>query len=398
MSGIDVAPRVIVAGAGPSGMTAAIGLAGHGIRTTVVEPFGAVATRENLLNIAPAAIDELARLRAGHALESMRPVSEVRIDDRLTGRVRHSTYAQALEPDPTAARGQVQSLLANIDGSDERTWGRVRIADLENALRRVAAEDHGDLVDVRYGSRLVGIDPSPSGIRARIEGPDGSHELLDGGFLVSATGGRNPLGVSARPEGPTLHFVGGDFPRSDATRTELIRFIGGTEPRTRADAPYLTIGLHNDARGGHSLLWAQIGEDARNLDPEALRGLVLDRGASVGLQPRLVGERGPIPVNVQLGATDQAVHGRMLLVGDELQVPYFPNSTGANAGIISARNAADTIARALDAGDDATGRILRAHAERTAAANEALYSVNRSTLERASRLDPEATQGTLPTA
>lgn len=374
-------------------MTAAIGLARHGIPVTVVEKFGEHAIRQNLLNLAPSTFDELARLGADDVIERISPISRIRVSDTIRGTANESLPTALLTPDPARAGSSLDGLRAVLEGGDKRTWGRIMIGDLENALRGHARTHHPDLIDVRYGLEVTGIEQGAGGVRLLTRARDGgAEEAFDGAMLISATGGRNPLGAHMRPKpsGETMYFVGGDFPGTAATETKIVRGLGDGTDLTPNRGRATTIGLHNGAPGGNSLLWAQIDRPAGDVDEALLRQVLESRARTVELPPGLLDTRPPVPVTVQLGATDRAVDGRVLLAGDDLQAPYFPNSTGANFGVITARRAADAVAEALRAGGDdaAVQRALASYESDALRASEELLGINRSTLRSALDVDP----------
>ncbi len=379
------AARVLVAGAGPAGMVAALELARAGIPSTVFEAGPRDGTRDNLVDIAPSTQDELSQMGLDDALAALQPVRMVTTHNAMAGIVHESDRGDALQPDASRGDASIDALLDSIRGQDPRAWGRVAIGTLEDALRGIAERDYPDLVELRFDTTVTAIGQDADTVRATVQGSDGSRQVVEGSYLVSATGGRSPLGVAAVPSGPTMEFVGARLPASRDTRTEVAREVGDGSRLTPRDQLALTIGLHGNGAVGHSMAWVQLDRPAGEVDPDALRQVVAERAAQVGLELPDADAVELVPVTVQLGGVDQAVHGRVLLVGDELQLPYFPNSTGANAGVVTARAAAMAIAAAaqgMQRGEDPSA-VLAEHDARTVAGAQRLLELNRTSMDRA---------------
>jgi 2-polyprenyl-6-methoxyphenol hydroxylase-like FAD-dependent oxidoreductase len=380
-------PRVLIAGAGPTGMSTALGLASRGVASTVVEAYPRVASRSMLLNVSPSAIDELARIGAVEAIDSLDAIRGAR--SVIHGKLVTSTpSSRVLVPDAARARGEMDDLLAAIRGEDVRPWGRAPIGDLENALRE-AAEGPAvrGLIDARYGAKVVSISQDATGVTMVSEAADGARQTHRGAYLVSATGGRNTLGIAREIGGPEMHYLGGRFPAAARTETSVLRELEGGASRT-------TIGLKyagDRSRSGNpsSLVWAQVDRPAGELlESDAGRALLARRAERIGVEGALLDEP-LIPVRIQLGRADRATDGRVLLVGDETMAPYFPNSTGANKGIgVDSRRAVDAIMEAIERGDHAAP--FAAYDDAIRAGDEALNVYNVRSLDEALALPAAA--------
>lgn len=386
---------VVVVGGGVAGSTLAHDLARLGLTVEVVEKFGADASRRNLLNLAPAVGDRLAGLDEGtrELTKVLVPIQQFRFTDKVSGgapRIRAGSdyfHEQNLRP---GVRGLMDGLATPPE--DPRLWSRARIEEVEDALRQSADRQFGpagtNQVRFHYNSQPTHINgvaiPGPTdpknpvgglqGTRDGLldllpagrdhveltirDGVSGAEQAVKGRFLVYATGGRNPLGVKATMDSDVMHFVGGEFPATNRpVVAERVRawsddIPGEVDRRVNAERmPLTTIGLTYPK--DRSLVWAQLGHDAKSVDPADLKAILQERAKVVGMPGDVLGD--PIPVRVQLGRTDRAAFAehRIMLLGDELGPPYFPTSSGAAKAIaVDAPLAADALAEASRPGAD----------------------------------------------
>lgn len=340
--------NVIVAGGSVSGLLAALSAAKHGFGVTIVERFGSEATRRTIFNLPPTATDALKWFDdGGDALIDPLQVIRVRLVDRVTSggpinrlegseRARDRVLADAARPlgwDPLI-RGS-QGFL------DSRPWARIEIGALENHLRTYIAERFPQ-VQFRWNTTVTGIDQRVDGVTAHVMGPSGQADAIQGAFLVSATGGRNVLGIERNLSPETAHFVGGLLEPVAPDNVQLRRVFrdGSTwDASTHGLNPpgqaWGSVELTGTGRPElpNSLIWAQINKDANTVDdPELLRRVVLERARMLDLgHLKLIDDDPLLKVNVQIGVLrdNSAVLGRVLLAGDELLGTYFPTSTGA---------------------------------------------------------------------
>ncbi len=367
---------VLIAGGGVAGMTTALELAHQGIASIVLEKRGAVATRQNLFNLLPPVLDNLQRLDpSGTLLSRIAPVSGIRVEDvRRDAPVDRGFATADLAPDPTRSRGDAKALVAamappSADGADNRRWGRIGIAEFENALRDVARRDHSDLIGFRAdtaveGARTVGDHVE---VQVRAGGAQGATDTLRGALLVDATAGKLRDGNWKRT-GHDVTWVGqrfeGDPDLGTTMRTDIDD--AGTHYRSSVELE------HPD----RSIVWTQL---PRDVDPSTLddagREQVTDAasetlgvdGAKLPLAP---GDR--LQARVRLGYNSSAVRGRVLTVGDGSREPYFPTSSGAAMAVVhDAPQAADAIAKVL-ADPESASSALRSYSMRMSYANRAL--------------------------
>ncbi|MBC7645462.1 MAG: NAD(P)-binding protein, partial [Thermoleophilia bacterium] len=167
---------VVIAGAGPTGMTTAIELAQRGIASTVLESRGRVGTRDGLFNVIPAFIDELARMDPSGGLVSQlsRSTRSTR-SNRISGTEVDQVFGRlTVGPDPAIGRGDIDAVLESArpgTAPGSRAWGKIGIGDLENGLRSFAEQRYPDLIDVRYNTAVEGVRSLDEYAEAFIVGP-----------------------------------------------------------------------------------------------------------------------------------------------------------------------------------------------------------------------------------
>src|SRR4051794_28553000 len=120
MAPIAPRPDVLIAGAGPTGMTAALELAQRGIHSTVLEARGPVATRDGLFNVVPAFVDELQRLDPSGGLvgQLSRSTHSIR-DNHVSGTVVDQEFGE-LTTDASSGRGDMHVMLESASPGTEQ--------------------------------------------------------------------------------------------------------------------------------------------------------------------------------------------------------------------------------------------------------------------------------------
>lgn len=418
VSGPTATPSsAVIVGAGLTGTMTAIKLAQQGHTVDVIEKRGAEASRRNLLNLAPAVADALNAIDGGsrELTGALVPIQQFIFDDRVAGeqRVRAGSEYAFEQVHGANRRGLMDALVSPPE--DPRLWSRVRLSEIENGLRRYAEQHYPDkvrfhwnsTVDAINGAKLPGkpspggdapigaittgpellskIPPTADGVTVDITGEDGATSSLKGAFLVYATGGGNPFGIKPKLDPDRAHFVGGEFPANDdpvkavRVRERLHELPGATDRAVNGDLKWATtIGLNYPR--DKSLLWAEIAQDPKSLDPATLRSIIAERAGLVGMKGEQIGD--PIPVSVQLGVVEQAVDvdRRIILAGDELGPPYFPTSSGAGRGLaVSAPQVAEAVHKALQPGADVAS-VLKDYEREAIADHAAIQQLSRAQL------------------
>ncbi|MGP1395878.1 MAG: FAD-dependent oxidoreductase [Inquilinaceae bacterium] len=343
---------VIVVGAGPVGLAAAIDLAGHGIPVLVIDADDTVSVGSRAICWAKRSLEIFDRLGVGGPVVDKGVTWQVgrvfRRDDEV--------YRFDLLPEG----GHKQPAFVNL----QQYYVESFLIDRARAM-----ED----ITLRFHTRLVGLERRDDGVRLTVETPDGRH-ALDADYVVAADGARS----TAR------RLLGLDF----SGRVFEDRFLIA-DVRMHADFPaerwfWFDPPFHP---GGSALLHSQpddiwridlqLGRDA---DPEAERQP--DR-----VVPRLRAMLGPDrPFDLewvsvytfQCRRLDRFRHGRVIFVGDAAhQVSPF-GARGGNSGIQDADNLCWKLAMVLRGAAPET--LLDSYdEERGEAADENILHSTRST-------------------
>ncbi|WP_159502015.1 FAD-dependent monooxygenase [Microbacterium sp. 18062] len=178
---------VVVVGAGPVGLIAALGLVRYGVPVTVLEADEALSTETKAGTVLTRTLEVLDRYDAldgvlAHALR----LDEIGEIERATNRVTQSVRTDLLTEDTRFP------FVINIPQND-----------LEAQL--AAALDAKATGTVRFGVRVTGIEQDDDGVRLTAAGPDGT-EVVEADIVLGADGGRSTIRelLGAVVEGFTL--------------------------------------------------------------------------------------------------------------------------------------------------------------------------------------------------
>lgn len=360
--------RVVIVGAGPSGLATAIELAQNGVRSTVLEARGEVANRETLFNVVPAFADRLQALDPSGGLTRLLSPTNV-IDGRVYRRpedllaVRDATvlkeFTGPLAPDPSRSRGDmgaVTAALAADQSADTRMWSKVGIGDLDNALRTYVRDtpELRELIDIRYDTPVASLRQGDGWAEAVLkDGAAGTSEAVRGAMLVDASG-KNLLGSPFEIYPEQSFWIGSrSGPTADAR-------AGAALPISRAYLPGATRGDRTVVvalpSGDRTVTWTETTRDGLALSDAAALQLVAERARLAGISEPLVDGAQPWRLSVQLANTTQAADGRVLAMGNSVRSPYFMTSTGAASAFVhDAPQAVDAILAVLRGGADPAG-------------------------------------------
>ncbi len=349
---LPVRHPVVIVGAGPVGMCAAIDLVLHNVPVVVLDDEDTVSSGSRAVCYAKRAIEILDRLGCGDAVAR----NGVSWNVGRTFLREQEVYSFDLQPEP----GHRRPGMVNLQQYYLEKYLVERIGEL-------------DALDLRWKSRVVSVMPTDDGALVEIETPDGRYTLA-ADWLIVADGARSPvrrqLGLDVEGQVFRDRFLIADV---------VMKADFPAERRFWFDPPFhrgQSVLLHKQADN----VWRidfQLGWDA---DPEQEK-------KPERVIPRIRAMLGPdrefelewVSVyTFQCRRMKSFRHGRMLFVGDAAhQVSPF-GARGANSGIQDADNLAWKLAMVL--AGDAPERLLDSYAEeREFAADENIANSTRST-------------------
>ena len=343
---------VVVVGAGPVGLAAAIDLALRGIAVVILDDSDRIGEGSRGICWSKRTLEILDRLGTAERL----------LDKGVTwklGKVflgEEAVYSFDLLPE---------------DGHRMPAFINLQQYYLEKALVDRAGEIGG--IDLRWKNRVAGLDPGNDGVRVTIETPDGRYALT-ADWVIAADGAR-----SAVRDLLGLQFVGQTFEDKFliADVTMLADDIP-TERRFWFDPPF---------HSGQSALIHRQADNSWRVD--------LQLGPDADVEEELKPERYLPRIGKMLGDRDftvdwvsiyrfncrriaRFVHGRVIFVGDSAhQVSPF-GARGANSGIQDAENLVWKLAAVLR-GEAGSGLLDSYDRERSQAADENIGHSTRST-------------------
>ncbi|MBO2457724.1 FAD-dependent monooxygenase [Actinomadura violacea] len=345
------AEPVVIAGAGPVGLVAALLLARFGVPATVLEAAGrcepvgskAICFQRDVLDVFD---------RAGCAEKMIE-----RGVTWTTGRTYYRGTELFAVTFPDAGR------------SDVPPWINISQAEVECLLRDLA--DAEPLVDVRYGHRVSGLDQDTGGVRVRAESPDGEITVA-GSHLIGADG----------PHSAVRRLIGAGFPGRSYDDRFLICDV-------RADLPFpkeRRFYFDPEWNPGRQVLVHQCPDSTWRIDWQMPADYDFEaERASGALDDRIRKITGDVPYEVVWASVyrfhqrcaETFQRGRVFLAGDAAHL-YAPfGARGLNSGVQDAENLAWKLAFARH-GHGAERLLASYDAERRAAAHENLGVTTRT--------------------
>ena len=169
--GVQPRQQVVIAGAGPAGMVAALELARHGVPSVVV-------TSELQVSQGSRAIVFTRR--------SMEILQQVGVDQRMTETGLPWRFGNSIY------RGQTVFRMEAPHDADDRFFPMLNIQQqyLEEYLIDACAAS--PLIDFRWGNKVVKVEQQPDHARVTIDTPEGDY-LLQTDWLIAADGGRSDI-------------------------------------------------------------------------------------------------------------------------------------------------------------------------------------------------------------
>ncbi len=317
---------VVIAGAGPVGLSLALGLARHGVRSIVLESKPALSEHSKALGILARTLEILRVWRA------VRPFCQegtllTRVPVHVVGR-----ESPVAEIDLTGLKGHTK-IPGVLILSQDRT----------ESLLLELAKDTG-MVDVRFGHNLEQFEACDSGVTVTVR-PDSAGEYgIETGYLVGCDGPRSTVRTQ----------LGGDLEGKTYPARMMLADIRLADERDSLKWPRIA----PQARGVLAAIrfkpqyWRIISTLGAN---EIETAAISSPGVARRVE-RLFGEGGYESVwastfSIHCRTSPQFRAGRVILAGDAAHINSPAGGQGMNSGIQDAHNLAWKLAYALKGGD-----------------------------------------------
>ena len=342
---------VVVVGAGPVGLSAAIDLALRGVPVVVLDDADRIGEGSRAICFAKRTLEIWDRLGVAGPM----------LDRGVTWRTGRVFFRdrQVYEFDLLPEDGHKLPAFINL---------QQYYAEHELVARAEALPN----LELRWRNRVTDAAPRPDGVRVEIDTPDGPY-AVEAGWLVAADGARSTV---RRRLG--LDFAGQVFEDRFLIADVTMQADYPTERRFWFEPPFhsgQSALLHRQPDN----VWRidlQLGPEA---DPE-------EEKKPARVLPRLRRMLGDRPFRLewvsvytfQCRRLERFVHGRVLFAGDAAHLVSPFGARGANSGVQDAENLAWKLALVLD-GRAPESLIDSYHGERAAAADENIAHSTRST-------------------
>lgn len=355
LDGMATRHPVLIVGAGPIGMTAALVLARYGVRSVLID-------RKDTFNDGSRAIC-IAR-PSMHILERIGAVAPF-VEKALGWRYGRSYY-----------RGEQIFRLEMPQPPGEKYLPMYNLQQqyIEKFLHDAVAANR--LIDMRWQSELSAIEPRDDGVTARISSPAGDYRL-DADYVLAADGARSPirsmLGLRLKGDNYEGRYVIADIRMDHDFPTERRAFF---EP---AGNPGGTVLIHKQPDN----IWRvdyQLREDESETD--ALKEDNLR--ARVGAILADIGHTKPWELewwsvySANTLCLDDYRHGRIIFIGDAAHIVPIFGVRGLNNGLADAENIGWKLALVLNG--EADERLLDSYSpERRGATLDVFANATKST-------------------
>ena len=346
---------VLIVGAGPIGMTAALVLARYGIRSVLID-------RKDTFNDGSRAIC-IAR-PSMHILERIGAVAPF-VEKALGWRFGRSYY-----------RGEQIFRLEMPQPPGEKYLPMYNLQQqyIEQFLHDAVAAS--DLIDMRWQSELSAIEPHNDGVSVRISSPAGDYRL-DADYVLAADGARSPvrsmLGLRLKGDNYEGRYVIADIRMDHDFPTERRAFF---EP---AGNPGGTVLIHKQPEN----IW-RVDYQLREGESEADAVKEENLRARVGAILADVGHTKPWELewwsvySANTLCLDDYRHGRVIFIGDAAHIVPIFGVRGLNNGLADAENIGWKLALVLHG--EADERLLDSYSpERRGATLDVFANATKST-------------------
>jgi 2-polyprenyl-6-methoxyphenol hydroxylase-like FAD-dependent oxidoreductase len=324
-------PTVVVAGAGPVGLTAALVLASRGVAVTVLEAEQGISEELRASTFHPPTLDMLAPYGVtARMLEAglICPTWQIRMH-------------------PSGDRAVFD--LAVLAGETDHPY-RLQCEQSKYCKFVGAALDPLSSVNVRFSTAVTDVQQTGDAVTVRTSSPDGA-DVITADYLIGADGAR-----SAVRRALAIDMSGDIYPETTILATTHFPFhekLEGLSNVSYCWKPNGTFSLLRLPEAWRASLYARDGQTVDDaLTEQGLQDLLLDIVPDAGRIEVL--ERRPYRIHRRLAETYRK--GRVFLAGDAAHLNSPSGGMGMNGGIHDAFNLAEKLLVVLQ--DGADDRIL----------------------------------------
>lgn len=302
--------KVVIGGAGPAGLVLALELARHGVPSVILES-------ERQVSEGSRAIVFTRR--------SMEILQQVGVADRMTEgglpwRFGNSYY-----------RGQRVFRMENPHSEDDRYFPMINVQQQYLEQYLIEEVERQPLVELRWGNRVVNVEPQEAGVRLSVDTPAGPY-TLETDWLVAADGARSGirsmLGLKMEGQSYEGQFVIADIRVDLPLPTERLAFF---DPEWN---PGNTVLMHREPNGiwriDYQLPPGESPESA--LQPESLHTRIDAALASIGHAGKPWEIDWASVYSARTLTLPDYVYGRVLFTGDAAHMLPIFGVRGANTG------------------------------------------------------------------
>ncbi len=324
---------VLIVGGSLNGLTAALCLAHHGIKSIVVERHSSTTVQYKFRGISPRSMEVFRSLGI-----------EPDIRQRDTQEQSYGIVRAKNLSDPNVHwDGLAWPDVSDLSPTAPATCDQDRL----EPILRMHAEKLG--ADIRFNTELTGIEQAGSRIRARVRDlTTGAEQTITAGYLIAADGAtgstREQLGVSRQGAGVLQHWMNLIF------ETDLKPYLGGKRFTSCFVTDINGSILPRDETGKWLLAVQYVperGESPEQFDAARCRELVRKAAGRDDVKADLVDAR---PWEVAAYITERFRHDRTFFVGDSAHLMPPTGGFGGNTGIHDAHNLAWKLAAVIERG------------------------------------------------